>query len=150
MTEPAPQRVLPVTTDPETGEFWRAATEERLVVCTCRACGRSLHLPKSFCHHCGSWDVGWRDVTPAGTLYTWTVVKHSIHAAFPAPCTVILVALDDDPAVRLVGWLRGEPDVYAGLPMRVRFEHVEPGVTLPQWEPAGEDHRQDGAAVSPN
>ena len=132
---PSLERPLPVTDDHETGGFWQAATEERLVVCTCVTCGATIHLPKSYCHQCGSWELAWRDVRPTGTAYTWTVLHHSIHEAFPAPCTVVLVALDDDPTVRLVGYLAGEANIYPGMPLRVRFDHVEPGVTIPQWEP---------------
>lgn len=144
------QHVLPVTTDTDTGGYWQAATEERLALCACRACGMTLHLPKGYCHHCGSWDVVWRSAGTTGTLYSWTVVRHSIHSAFPAPCTVILVALDDDPTVRLVGNLQGEPPVYAGMPMQVWFEHVAPGVTLPQWQPVEIGRRDAASEMAPN
>ena len=130
------ERPLPVTDDDETGGFWQAATEGRLVICVCRACGATIHLPKPYCHGCGSWDVTWRDVRPTGTVYSWTVLHHSIHDAFPAPCTVVLVALDDDPAVRLIGYLPGEPAIHPGMPLRARFDHIEPGVTVPHWEPS--------------
>ncbi|MGA9491098.1 MAG: OB-fold domain-containing protein, partial [Mycobacterium sp.] len=103
---------LPVTDDEETGGFWQAAAEGRLVVRTCNNCSAVLHLPKSYCHHCGSWDTGWRDVAGVGSVYTWTVLHHSIHPAFTAPCTVVLVQLDEDPAVRLVGYLDGTPALY--------------------------------------
>ena len=109
--------------------------EHRLVVRSCDDCSATLHLPKSYCHHCGSWNIGWRDIRPAGSLYSWTVVWHSIHEAFPAPCTVVLVALDDEPEVRFVGYLPGAPELEAGMPMRAWFEDVEPGVTIPQWAP---------------
>ena len=131
-------RPLPVVDDEETGGFWAAAAEHRLVVRSCNSCAASLHLPKSYCHHCGSWDVGWRDVRPTGSVYSWTVLQHSIHEAFPAPCTVVLVQLDEDPAIRFVGYLPGAPELHDGMPVRVRFEDVEPGVTIPQWEPVPE------------
>ncbi len=134
----AVDRPLPVVDDEETGGFWAAAAEHRLVVRTCNSCAATLHLPKSYCHHCGSWDVGWRDVRPTGSIYSWTVLQHSIHEAFPAPCTVVLVQLDEDPSVRFVGHLPGAPELYDGMPVRVRFEDVEPGVTIPQWEPVPE------------
>ncbi|WP_063129745.1 Zn-ribbon domain-containing OB-fold protein [Nocardia fusca] len=127
-------RPLPVTDDEETAGFWKAATGERLVVRSCNSCSLFLHLPKSYCHHCGSWDVGWREVGPTGSVYTWTVLMHSIHPSFPAPCTIVLVQLDEDPAIRFVGYLDGTPELASGTPVRVRFEHVEPGVTVPQWE----------------
>lgn len=135
MTATGAGRPLPVVDDEETGGFWQAATEHRLVVRACNACGATLHLPKSYCHHCRSWDVGWRDVRPTGSVYSWTVLLHSIHEAFPAPCTVVLVQLDEDPSIRFVGHLPGTPELRDGMAMRVRFEDVEPGMTIPQWEP---------------
>jgi uncharacterized OB-fold protein len=146
MTDTA--RPLPVVDDEDTGGFWHAATEHRLVVRVCNSCSATLHLPKSYCHHCGSWYVGWRDVRPTGSLYSWTILHHSIHEAFPAPCTIVLVQLDEDPNVRFVGHLAGVPDLYDGMPMQVRFEDVEPGVTIPQWQPAraAEEGVSDGQA----
>lgn len=132
---PAAGRPLPVVDDEETGGFWLAANQHRLVVRTCRDCGAKLHLPKSYCHRCGSWDVGWQSVRPTGSVYSWTVLQHTIHDAFPAPCTIVLVQLDEDPSIRFVGYLADTPELHDGMPMRVRFEDVEPGVTLPQWEP---------------
>ncbi|MGE2692495.1 Zn-ribbon domain-containing OB-fold protein [Mycolicibacterium pulveris] len=129
------RRPLPVVDDPETGGFWKATTEHRLVVRVCNACAAKLHLPKSYCHNCGSWDVRWRDVRPTGSVYSWTVLHHTVHEAFPAPWTVVLVQLDEDPSIRFIGQLPGAAQLAVGMPMRVRFEDVEPGVTLPQWEP---------------
>lgn len=128
-------RPLPVVDDEETSGFWHAASEHRLAVRVCNTCGAKLHLPKSYCHRCGSWDVDWQDVRPNGSVYSWTVVRHTIHEAFPAPYTIVLIALDEDPSIRFIGHLPGAVELYAGMPMRVRFEDVEPGVSLPQWEP---------------
>ena len=147
MTAPT-RRPLPVTDDEETGGFWQAATEHRLVVRACDTCSAVLHLPKSFCHHCGSWDVTWRDVRPTGSLYSWTVLQHSVHDAFPAPYTVVLVQLDEYPSVRFVGYLDGTPELHHGMPMRVQYNDVEPGVTIPQWEPVaiGQEGETNGNA----
>lgn len=135
------QRPLPVTDDEETGGFWQAASEHRLVVRICNDCGGKLHLPKSYCHRCGSWNAGWQDVQPTGSVYSWTVAYHTIHEAFPAPCTIVLVQLDDDPSIRFVGHLSGVPELHDGMPMRVRFVNVEAGVTIPQWEPVPRPER---------
>lgn len=131
----AVSRPLPVVDDEETAGFWQAANEHRLVVRACNSCGVKIHLPKSYCHRCGSWDVGWRDVRPSGSVYAWTVLHHTIHEAFPAPCTIVLIALAEDPSIRFIGQIPGAAKLYDGMPMRVRFEDIEPGVTIPQWEP---------------
>ncbi len=69
-------------------------------------------------------------------LYSWTVVAHQVHPAFPVPYTVVLVELDDHPEARLVGQLPGRPELVAGQPMEVWFEPLSDDVVLPQWRPA--------------
>jgi hypothetical protein len=134
----APEPPLPFTEDIDTGGFWRLAAEGKLSVRTCSACGTLLHLPKLYCHECGSWESDWREIEPTGTLHTWTVAVQQLHPAFPAPYTVVLVDLDGAPGARLIGHIAGAPDLQAGMPMRAIFHEAEPGVTLVQWEPITE------------
>jgi uncharacterized OB-fold protein len=130
-----PDRPLPRLGDPDTGGFFAAAARDVLAVCACKACGAVLHLPRSYCHHCGAWDTTWRPVGGEGRLYSWTTVEHQVHPAFPVPYTVVLVDLVDEPGVRLAGYLPGRPELEAGMAMRVRFEPVAEDTKLPQWEP---------------
>jgi len=58
-----------------------------------------------------------------------------VHPAFPVPYTLVLVELDDHPGVRFVGHLPGAPPVEVDQPMQVRFEQLDTGAVLPQWEP---------------
>ena len=62
-------------------------------------------------------------------MHTWTTVEHSVDPAFPAPYTVVLVELDDEPGVRFVTDLPGRPELAVGLPMAVRFDDG-----IPRWE----------------
>lgn len=124
---------LPVTDDIDTGGFFEAAARHELVVCECRACSTVLHAPSAYCAACGSWDTGWKQVAGTGTVYSWTVVEHQTHAAYPVPFTLVLVSLDDAP-VRLVGHLPGRPALHAGQPMRVWFDTRPDGVTVPDWQ----------------
>ena len=81
-TGTAANRILPVDDDRETGGFFQAAKEHRLVVKGCDGCGAVLHLPRAYCYHCGSWDTSWHDVEGGGTLYAWTVVERPFHPAY--------------------------------------------------------------------
>jgi len=58
-----------------------------------------------------------------------------------APFVVVLVQLEEDPRLRLVGnLLDDEAAIEIGTPVEVVFEDVTPEVTLPQWrrsEPSG-------------
>lgn len=134
----APDRPLPVTDDRDTGGFWEAASAGRLAIKGCADCGATLHLPKDFCHRCQSWNTAWRPASLTATLHTWTVVRHQIHPAFPVPYTLVVVDLDDEQDVRLMGYLAGEPTLEAGQAMRARFEQLG-DVVLPEWEPVDVD-----------
>jgi len=129
-------RMIPNTQDHDTAGFFAAAAEGRLVYRACGDCGRGLHPPTAHCPFCGGWNTGWRDAQGTGTLHSWTTVHQSVHPAYTAPYTLVLVALDDTPDVRLIGRIDGEPELEAGMKMHVWFETLETGETLPQWRPA--------------
>lgn len=128
--------------DPDTWGVFAAAADGRVVVGECSSCRAVLHLPRPYCHRCGSFEVGWRTVAGRGRLWSWTTVHQSIHPAFEAPYTVVVVELDDEPGVRLVGRVPGEPDLEIGMAMVARFEPLggDGDGALVQWDPA-EDRR---------
>jgi uncharacterized OB-fold protein len=130
------ERLLPIEDDDrDTGGFWEAARRHELVVRTCDGCGAVLHLPRAYCHTCGSWRGSWTPVSGRGRLYSWTTVEHQVHPAYPVPYTIVLVEIEEFTAVRFDGYLPGSPELVDGQPMHVWFEELEEGVVLPQWEP---------------
>jgi uncharacterized OB-fold protein len=131
MTDTSP-RPLPVDDDIDTGGFFEAARRNELAIRVCDGCGAVLHMPRAYCHTCGSWDGHWQTVGGRGTVYSWTTVEHQVHPAFPVPYTVVLIQLDDVSA-RLVGYLPGTPELVEGQPMEAWFETLDDGVVLPQW-----------------
>ncbi len=135
-----------------TAPYWDAAREGRLVVQECRSCGQVRHPPLPRCPGCHDSQPGWREVSGAGTVYTYTVVRHPTHFAFAdkVPYVLAIVELAEGP--RLVTALVGvEPgEVRAGLPVRVVFREVAPGVTLPYFEPAADrDAENSGSLATP-
>jgi uncharacterized OB-fold protein len=132
---PAPVRPMPVVDDRDTGGIFEAARRGELVIRMCNSCDAVLHVPVAYCHHCGSWDGRWQVAAGTGRLYSWTVVAHQVHPAYPVPYTVVLVELDDHPEARLVGQLPGRPELEPGQPMEAWFERVSDDVVLPQWRP---------------
>jgi uncharacterized OB-fold protein len=126
-------RYVPVMGDRDTGGFFEAAQQGKLVFRACLTCQAALHPPVAHCRHCGSWETEWREASGAGTLYAWTTVTHQVHPDYPTPYTLVLVDLEDtSPVVRLVGSLDGAPELTTGMRMRVWFEEVS-GCKLPQW-----------------
>src|SRR4051794_24194820 len=111
-------RLLPVHDDFDTGPFFDAARNHELVIQCCNGCDAVLHVPRKYCRICGSWDTRWQRVSGNATLHTWTVIRHTVHTAYPAPYTVILVKLDDDGGgAHLVGSLPGTPELHMDQPM---------------------------------
>jgi uncharacterized OB-fold protein len=127
-------RLVPVDDDRDTGGFFQAARQHQLTVRVCDRCGTVLHMPRAYCSACGSWEGHWEPVSGRGRLYSWTTVEHQVHPAYPVPYTIVLVELEDRPAVRMIGHLPGSPELQAGQPMTVWFETVDDDVVLPQWE----------------
>ena len=128
-------RLQPVVDDHDTGGFFEAAARGELVVRACSNCGAVLHVPRAYCHPCGSWDGEWKPAGTTGTLHSFTVADHQVHPAYPVPYTIVLVDLDDVPGVRLLGNLDGAPDLTIGMPMSLRFDQLADGVVLPNWAP---------------
>jgi uncharacterized OB-fold protein len=81
----------------------------------------------------------WTEVRPAGTVFTFTVVRKAFLPGFAdrLPTTVGLVTIDDAPTVRLVTNLQlddgsdGAERATIGSPVTIRVEEVAPGVCLP-------------------
>jgi uncharacterized OB-fold protein len=125
--------VLPVVDDRDTGGFFQAAAEGRLTVRRCTGCDAVLHMPVSYCRHCGSTEGRWDEVAPTGRVYSYTVVTHQVHPDFAVPYTVVLIELDDVPEARLVGRIDGRADVHIGLRLV-----AELGGPVPTWRPRAE------------
>jgi uncharacterized OB-fold protein len=128
-----PGMPLPAITD-DTRPFWDACRRRELVIQRCTTCGTFRHLPTPVCWRCRSFAHAWEPVSGRGTIFSWTVV----HRAFlpgleeAVPYTVVVVALDDAPGVRLISNLvDGEPTI--GQPVAVVFEDVAPEVTVPRF-----------------
>lgn len=122
---------IPITTDHDSAPFWAGCAQRKLLVAL-QADGTPVHPPVLVGTEDGP--VRWVEAAGTATLHTWTVVRHPVDPAFPAPYAVVLVALTDFPSVRFLGTLDAETELEAGMPMRVRWEERS-GVTIPQWEP---------------
>ena len=129
--------IIPGVTD-LTRPYWENARAGRLVTQRCRNCGRIWHPPLPACPHCHGTDIGWHEVSGAGTVYTYTVVRHATHAALAdrVPYVIAIVELAEGP--RLVTGIEGcaPEDVRVGMTVRACFREVADGVALPYFEPA--------------
>jgi hypothetical protein len=115
-------------------------TTGEIAIQECEACATLQHPPEEICHACGSMSFTTRVLPGTGTVYSFTVVHHSVHPALDdaVPYTVVLVSLDAAPHLRVIGNLDG--DVAIGMPVTAVWNEriAEDGtkILLPQWRRA--------------
>ena len=123
-------RALPLLRDWNRA-YWTSGADGTLRFQHCAACDRLQHPVAPVCRACGSDALDEQAVSGRGVVQG--------HTAAPQGPVVAVVAIDEDPTIRLTTNLVGVEagDVVVGLPVRVVFEHDD-DVWLPMFEPTGE------------
>lgn len=120
----------------DTQPYWDGLNARKLLLQCCGDCGKVRHYPRPVCDACWSMDVNWVAASGAGTVHSWTVTHHAFHPGFKAELPYALVTVDLAEGVRVLARLRGleAGELRVGLPVRIGFERVTEGVTLPVVE----------------
>lgn len=136
---------LPDTAWEATREFWAGAARGELVMPRCDACGALNWYPRERCRSCEQDAFTWTAVSGRGRLFSWSVVRHAFLPQFrdKVPFVPGLVAIDEDPRVRLVTEIvDSDPsELSFDMPVEVVFREltfpgVEGHVTAPLFVPA--------------
>lgn len=119
---------LPDVDDPITAPFFAGAVNGELLIPRCKTCHEYVWYPQDTCPHDGG-ALTWTPVSGRGTLFTWAVVRRAFLPAFEdrVPFVTALVALDEDPAIRLCTYIVGTApeDLVADAPVEVEFRPLE-------------------------
>jgi len=125
--------------------FWDATARGELRVQACGACGKWRMPPRPMCPSCRSTEVEWVLTNGRGTVWSFVVPHPPLLPAYErmAPYNVIVVALDEDPSMRLVGNLVASADgpldeidpttIVIGEPVHVAFPPPVDDIVLPRW-----------------
>lgn len=111
---------------PETEAYWQAASEGRLLVKRCSACGEHHHYPRDICPFCLSDATEWREAAGTGTVYSFSTMGQG-----DAAYTMALVTLDEGPTM-MTNLVEGG-DWHIGQRVRVRFVPSEGGPPVPMF-----------------
>ncbi len=130
-------RPLPELT-PWTGWFWTSGADGVLRIQGCTECGTLVHPPVPVCPVCRSRSSSPTAVSGRATVVGYTVNRHQWHPDLPPPYIIAVVALAEDPSVRLTTNITGcdLDDIRVGLEVQAHFEQYE-DVWLPLFEPTG-------------
>lgn len=117
--------------------FWEAANEGRLLLQYCRDSGKYQWFPRPNSLYTGKRNVEWREVSGAGSLYSFTVT----HSAWPGhedrvPYICAYIELDE--GVRILANVlnaRAE-DLRIGMRMKLVWERLSPEINYPAFTPA--------------
>ena len=128
---------VPDQADPLTAPFWKAASEERLVIQRCQNCKTYHHPPLGICWSCLSTDLKFEEVSGRGRVYSYAIVRDQRLPAFDSliPYIAATVALDEAPDVTLATNLPGTSidEVQIDLKVHVEFDEIAPGIKIPQF-----------------
>lgn len=142
MTEPdeaPPFRILPRLTE-RNRHFWTGGERGELCFLRCQDCGHYLHPPIPICPECRSKRLAPEAVSGRATLLTFSVNHQPWMPGPELPYVTGIVAIAEQPSVRLMTNIVHCPpgEVRFGMPVRVCFErHADPDgdVYLPLFEP---------------
>jgi acetyl-CoA acetyltransferase/uncharacterized OB-fold protein len=118
--------------------FWTAGADGRLRVGRCPGCERLLHPGLELCPTCGESEVVTVAVSGDATVVACTVNHQKWMPGLADPYVVAVVALNEDPTLRLATNIVGcdVESVAIGMAVRVEFKQVE-DVWIPVFRPTG-------------
>ena len=128
--------------------FWEGARQGELRVQRCPDTGRLIFPPRPLSPWGDHREPEWVALSGRGEIWSYVVPHPPLLPQFEeiAPYNVILVALDEDPMIRLIGNLvarAGGPineidpsEIEIGSAVRVVFERINDTISLPRWVPS--------------
>ncbi|WP_137894436.1 Zn-ribbon domain-containing OB-fold protein [Ramlibacter sp. 2FC] len=115
--------------------YWSAASEGRLLIRACKACGAKHFMPRHLCPECWSDQLEWVDSAGRGTVHSFSIVHRAPTPEFAAgtPYVIAMVDLDEGPRMfaNVIG--EGALAVAIGDRVRVTFEERGDGMKMPQF-----------------
>jgi hypothetical protein len=118
--------------------YWDGAREGRLVLQRCGGCGLIRHYPQVLCPACRSFTVEHVEATRRGTVHSWTVSHHAFSPELRDQVPYVLLTVDMEEGVRVLGRFSGGVEPRIGLPVTVSFEPgADPDRPVPVFSVAG-------------
>ena len=131
------ERPLPET-DGLAGDYWKAASQGRLIIQRCNACGAHQHYGRMVCVTCGEQRPEWVQAGGRGSIVSFTVVQRSPYEDLPAPYVVALIRLEEK-VVMLSHVITADPArLRCDQTVVLRFQPFRDGLKLPVFQPAEE------------
>ncbi|MFT5098949.1 MAG: putative OB-fold protein [Candidatus Azotimanducaceae bacterium] len=129
---------VPIPT-PETVHFWEGAKNGELLLQKCDDCAHAYFPPRPFCPVCASKKVSVYQASGRGFLYSY-VINERPHPAFDGPYSIAIVQLEEGPRMmtNVVNVNQTPEALQLDMPLEVIFESLNEDISLPYFQPVGE------------
>ena len=114
----------------ETAAYWESAKQGKLIVKTCKSCGKLHYYPRTICPHCLSSDTDWVEGSGRGSIYTYSVMRRT-----EIPYVIAYVTLEEGVTMLSNIVECDVDDVAVGQAVEVVFRDTERGHSLPVFRP---------------
>ncbi len=128
----AQDRKIPApVVNPENKSFFDAASNGKLLIKKCSACGEHHYYPRAICPHCFSDQTSWTESSGNGTIYSYSVMRRGT----PVPYAIANVTLAEG-VTMLTNIVDCDLDaIRIGQAVRVVFKPTEGGAAVPMFAP---------------
>jgi uncharacterized protein len=128
----AQDRKIPApVVNPENKSFFDAASNGKLLIKKCSACGEHHYYPRAICPHCFSDQTSWTESSGNGTIYSYSVMRRGT----PIPYAIAYVTLAEG-VTMLTNIVDCDLDaIRIGQAVRVVFKPTEGGAAVPMFVP---------------
>jgi uncharacterized protein len=127
--------------DPDSERYWKALKDGRLMLQYCGDCAGAQVYHQAICRSCGGGRFEYRSASGYATVYSFSVVHRAPGPAFSqdTPYAVLLVELDEGP--RMISSLIGAApeSVTFGTRVRLVCDPVTDEISLPRFQPVGDE-----------
>jgi uncharacterized OB-fold protein len=131
MAQAQDRKIIAPPVNPETQAFWDAASQGRLLIKKCNACGEVHFYPRNICPFCFSDQTEWQEASGRGTIYTYSVMRRT-----PIPYAIAYVELEEGPRI-MTNIVDCDLDtIRIGQAVRLVFKASEGGQQVPMFAPA--------------
>lgn len=122
--------------EPHEAAFWRGGSSSQLLIAWCDACVGWRHPSLALCPECLAPIKEWRPVSGKARVEAVTVNHQRWFDGLEPPYAIAVVALAEDPYVRLTTNIIGAPleSISIGMPVQARFLQRD-DIWLPLFEP---------------
>lgn len=124
------RKITPPPINVEIQAFWDAASQGKLLIKKCNACGEVHFYPRNICPFCFSDQTEWQESSGRGTIYTYSVMRRA-----PVPYAIAYVELAEGPRI-MTNIVDCDLDaIKIGQAVRLVFKPSEGGPPVPMFAP---------------